>query len=332
MITTKAFEGRKPLQIISVISGVFSILSFMKHFSILGNSKTLDYSDIATEDYLVETEEADERMDFIDFPKDKSKILQIESASANIPHPDKESWGGEDAVFVGTRNFGVFDGVSGAEKLDGYPLYSVLLAEQMQLKSTQMYDDDNRALNLDELSFALDSAKQYADTYGTGASTALVASIGEDGYLRAVNVGDCKMIVVRNNKIVAKTEECVHYFDCPYQLCDGCPDKPKDGTKLKIKLESGDIVILATDGIFDNLKDKSIISCVKNFNNAGGFDVDELAKSIANASREISMDPEAETPYALALQKESEGTPEANYFTGVGGKMDDLACVVALCS
>ena len=52
-----------------------------------------------------------------------------------LPHLEKVSWGRDDAVFVkGTgRSFGVFDGVSGAEKLDGVPLYSNTLAQILKL-------------------------------------------------------------------------------------------------------------------------------------------------------------------------------------------------------
>lgn len=45
-----------------------------------------------------------------------SKPLRVESSSVVLPHPEKRSWGGEDAIYSKGGVFGVFDGVSGAEK------------------------------------------------------------------------------------------------------------------------------------------------------------------------------------------------------------------------
>ena len=61
-----------------------------------------------------------------------SSPVKYEFGSNVLPHPEKRSWGGEDALFVSSSVFGVFDGVSGAEKLDGLPLYSRMLASEMQ--------------------------------------------------------------------------------------------------------------------------------------------------------------------------------------------------------
>jgi len=71
--------------------------------------------------------------------KPKKEIIEIpdvppftvEMGSLVMPHPEKISWGGEDAVWSDGVTFGVFDGVSGAEKIDGIPLYSRTLAELM---------------------------------------------------------------------------------------------------------------------------------------------------------------------------------------------------------
>ena len=58
----------------------------------------------------------------------------LEVSSRVLPHPEKVSWGGEDALFSSGRTFGVFDGVSGAEKEYGKALFSVTLAQQFKLR------------------------------------------------------------------------------------------------------------------------------------------------------------------------------------------------------
>lgn len=174
-------------------------------------------------------------------PEPETQPIKIETATCVLPHPAKMFWGGEDAVFVSGRTFGVFDGVSGARKLDGVPLYSKTLASEMKKVIKEQYSLED-GLNMMELQKSLGSCKAIADESSTGASTAIVASITQDGFLRALNVGDSAMLVIRDGKVVARTREISHYFDCPYQFSTDSPDKPRDGTKLNIELVKGDVI------------------------------------------------------------------------------------------
>ena len=251
-----------------------------------------------------------------DVVKDIPKTLKIEIGSKIMPHPEKVSWGGEDAIFVSGRSFGVFDGVSGAEKLPGVPLYSKTLAQQ--LKS----DVGKGSLPVEALKEKLLSAAEYADASATGASTAVVASIGDDDVMRTLCLGDSTLIVIRNGSVFSKTKETTHYFDCPYQLSEDSPDRPKDGTILATKLLLGDIIVAGSDGVFDNLGTDDIIRIVS----------DEKAKSkpallaqkIVAESRKVSLDTEAPTPYA----KQAKRNRYQSYASGLGGKVDDISCIV----
>ena len=241
--------------------------------------------------------------------------IKIESAAYVLPHPSKIFWGGEDAVFVKGRTFGVFDGVSGAKKLDGIPLYSKTLANEMK----RLIPSDKTALSTPDLTRLLSQCAETANQIATGASTAVVASIGDDGFLRAVNVGDSTCIVIRNGKVVAKTREISHYFECPYQLSVDSPDKPKDGTKLNVELMPGDIVFMASDGVFDNLSEIEVADMV-----VKEKQLSQMAKRVSDMSRKVSQDRNAKTPYGRLAQKY--GDPD--YQSGLGGKLDDVSCVV----
>jgi protein phosphatase PTC7 len=70
-------------------------------------------------------------------------------------------------------------------------------------------------------------------------------------------LGDSSCVVIRNGKVTAKTKDIQHYFDCPYQLSADSPDRPKDGTKLNLELMKGDLILMGSDGIFDNLPRES---------------------------------------------------------------------------
>lgn len=243
--------------------------------------------------------------------------IKVEMSAFVLPHPEKVSWGGEDAVFTEGRTFGVFDGVSGAEKSDGVALYSMTLAQQMK----KIVGKDG--ITVDEITDLLTEAAEFADIEATGASTAVVASIGEDGFLRSLNLGDSILLVIRDGVVVARSREIVHYFDCPYQLAEDSPDRPKDGTQLKTEVLPGDIVLVGSDGIFDNLSDEFICKTVATVPERASF----IAKRVVEESRRVSLDPEAETPYAKLAKKNK----YEEYTRGLGGKLDDISCIAVRC-
>lgn len=247
--------------------------------------------------------------------EEESKPIKLDVSAYVLPHPAKVRWGGEDAVFVKGRTFGVFDGVSGADKLDGVPLFSKTLAKELTETVGQ------EALNAGALVKQLTAAATIANQIATGASTALIASIGEDGFLRALNVGDSTGIVVRDGKVVGKTREISHYFECPYQLSEDSPDRPRDGTRLNMELMRGDMIIMGSDGIFDNLGEEKILEIAT----AGSKPPSIIAKRLSDQSRKVSLKKDAETPYAKLAKKY--GDPA--YASGLGGKVDDVSCIVA---
>eukprot|EP00591_Stephanopyxis_turris_P006154 CAMPEP_0195524606 /NCGR_PEP_ID=MMETSP0794_2-20130614/24526_1 /TAXON_ID=515487 /ORGANISM="Stephanopyxis turris, Strain CCMP 815" /LENGTH=514 /DNA_ID=CAMNT_0040654859 /DNA_START=121 /DNA_END=1662 /DNA_ORIENTATION=+ len=240
--------------------------------------------------------------------------IKIEVATLVLPHPEKVSWGGEDAIFSKGRTFGVFDGVSGAEKIDGIPLYSKTLAQEMK-RNVGM-----DGLTCEEMSDALLAAAEFADVGATGASTATVASIGEDGFLRAINLGDSAAYLLRDGAVAARTKDISHYFDCPYQLAEESPDRPKDSTKLKVQVLPGDILLMGSDGVFDNLSDDDIFEAINAVPDKSTF----IAKSVVDMSRKISLDETAATPYAKLAKKNR----NPDYKNGLGGKVDDISCIV----
>jgi protein phosphatase PTC7 len=243
-------------------------------------------------------------------------VIAPEMSTYVLPDPKKLFWGGEDAVFVRGRTFGVFDGVSGADKLDGLPLYSITLAREM--KSRVGVD----GLQVKDMVDLLSESVEVANQRATGASTALVGSIGEDGVLQVLNVGDSTAVVVRENKVVARTREINHFYECPYQFSTSSPDRPRDGTRLRLALKRGDVIIAGSDGVFDNLEEEQILDELRKSPKKASV----IAKRVSDLSRRVSQNPKAVTPFSrLALQKKNPDYPD-----GVGGKVDDVCCV-AIC-
>mmetsp|Transcript_4599 Transcript_4599/g.5516 ORF Transcript_4599/g.5516 Transcript_4599/m.5516 type:complete len:580 (-) Transcript_4599:447-2186(-) len=248
--------------------------------------------------------------------------LTLDTSSLVLPHPEKVQWGGEDAIFVKERTFGVFDGVSGAEKLDGVPLYSKTMSEQMDIMVDDTMDSEE-GLTLKQLEKTMLEAAEYADGEATGATTGIVASVGKDNVLRALNVGDSGLLVIRDSKILSRSKDIVHYFDCPYQLAFDSPDRPRDGTKLTVNLQAQDLILMATDGIFDNLSDDLVLEISDEASST-----DTLVQRIVDESRRISLDDEAPTPYA----KQAKNAKYEGFEDGLGGKVDDISCIAIRCT
>jgi protein phosphatase PTC7 len=207
----------------------------------------------------------------------------------------------------------VFDGVSGADKLAGIPLYSLTLASAPASSIT------TPPKSTQELTSALTAAAELADLTATGASTALLASVSPSGSLSWLSLGDCSILLLRNDKVLARSKDTVHFFDCPYQLSDDSPDRPGDGSTGTARVRAGDLVVAGSDGVFDNLGDAELLELC-----AEAAAPKALAARIAKRAREVSLDGSARTPYAAASKRNGN---EA-YRSGLGGKVDDIGVVV----
>lgn len=80
----------------------------------------------------------------------------------------------------------------------------------------------------------------------------------EDTLLDVAYVGDCGLIVIRRGRIIYETDAQQHDVDYPFQLGDGSADTPKDGVRVLIPVRRGDVVIMGSDGIFDNVYSRDI--------------------------------------------------------------------------
>jgi protein phosphatase PTC7 len=190
------------------------------------------------------------------------------------------------------------------------------LAQQLKLEAGK------ESLSVEDIKGKLLSAAEYADVSATGASTAVMASIGDDDVMRALCLGDSVLMVIRNGFVFSKTKETTHYFDCPYQLSEDSPDRPRDGTILTTKLVAGDTIVTGSDGVFDNLEPDDIIRIVTDEKMKSKPAL--IAQKIVSESRRVSLDTEAPTPYA----KQAKRNRYQNYASGLGGKVDDISCIV----
>lgn len=166
--------------------------------------------------------------------------------------------------------------------------------------------------------------------------------------------------------IVSRTREQQHFFNCPYQLSrlpqpsdfqrlrmqglteladamtTGVPilqDMPEDAERYAFPLQEGDLLVMGTDGVFDNLHEREICEIVEltvsplearqvfaesaSILRGPGSSTDPgaLATTIAHAAFHRARDSSVVTPFAEHAQKQG--------INHIGGKMDDITVVCA---
>ncbi|PSR74921.1 hypothetical protein PHLCEN_2v9455 [Hermanssonia centrifuga] len=104
-----------------------------------------------------------------------------------------------------------------------------------------------------------------------GSSTACIVNLNaSSGVLRAANLGDSGFCIIRSSSVVHFQRTQTHFFNCPKQLAKlpvqnrrfrgSCVDPPSDADTFETKLRDGDIIILFTDGLSDNVFPTELVS------------------------------------------------------------------------
>jgi protein phosphatase PTC7 len=229
-----------------------------------------------------------------------------------IPHPAKVAKGGEDAYFLSTdmKVIGVADGVGGWGDIGVDPaLYSKSLMEGSKLSA-------ENPLSARDPTEIMSEGYQYS-TYVQGSSTACIIVL-DGNHINAANLGDSGFMVVRGLEIVYRTKEQQHSFNFPYQIGTGSADKPHHAQRIQIEVQPDDLIILGTDGLWDNLFDEDIIDVIAN----APSDPATIAQLIARQAHIVANDKDIISPFSKSAR--SNGYPLAT-----GGKLDDITVLCA---
>uniref|UniRef100_A0A3Q4G7R8 Protein phosphatase n=2 Tax=Pseudocrenilabrinae TaxID=318546 RepID=A0A3Q4G7R8_NEOBR len=105
-----------------------------------------------------------------------------------------------------------------------------------------------------------------------GSSTACIVVLDRRSHrLHTCNLGDSGFLVVRGGEVVHRSDEQQHYFNTPFQLSIAPPgaegvvlsDSPEAADSSSFDVQLGDIILTATDGLFDNMPDYMILQELK---------------------------------------------------------------------
>jgi len=181
-----------------------------------------------------------------------------------------------------------------------------------------------------------------AGIYKLGSTTFCGAAYdSRTGTLDVANVGDSAAFVVRKGVIVAKTRIGLEGFNAPHQLGfdgNGAPygSVSIQASTLTLSLEPQDILILASDGILDNLYDDELLQTVHAllpFNSARIMSPmirkEALVERLQTASSALVWLARARSKETL--WKSPFGANAASYgFMHAGGKHDDVSIIIAI--
>ncbi|KAF2707565.1 protein serine/threonine phosphatase 2C [Pleomassaria siparia CBS 279.74] len=304
--------------------------------------------------------------------------LTMEGCNKSL-NKQKRPKSGQDSFFfsqVGTTKtttFGVADGVGGwtesgidpADFSHGLCEYMACAARSwplLQGKTSSLHPKNLLQLGYDEVI--------KDESIVGGGSTACLAVAESDGNVEVANLGDSGFMHLGLNAVRHFTQPQTHAFNTPFQISKtpkrmlvqmavfGGPtalsDPPNSSSITHHRVRHGDVLLFATDGVWDNLSTQDALSIVSRnmietgawVEKDGALDVGpELAKltqatsdrkadssslqarlavAVAREAKETSLNTRRDGPFAKEVQK---------YYPGEnwhGGKPDDIAALVAV--
>jgi len=309
----------------------------------------------------------------------KKDCLAFNESTSNLPDllARKRPASGQDAFFfsnIGNSTnvaFGVADGVGGWSDSGIDPAhFSHGLCEHMASIALGVEKGSEGKLRArDLLQWGYDAVVDDDAVVG-GGSTACIAVGGSNGALQVANLGDSGFVQLRPNRIYYTSDPQTHAFNTPFQLSIIPPkilrrsiafgghilqDNPVDASVTNHTVKHGDVLVFATDGVWDNLNSTDVLKLVSrlmtrhNGWQAGedGYEVSSqlesltredgisekqqenslqamLAIAIAADAKAASVNPKVDGPFAREVQK---FYPRENWH---GGKVDDICVVVAI--
>jgi len=146
-----------------------------------------------------------------------------------------------------------------------------------------------------------------------GSSTACIITLDKTtGTVYSSNIGDSGFIVIRDGKVVYQTHELQHYFNAPYQLSVlpeemkndpiNIMDSPNDAIIDQCTVEEGDVIVLGTDGLWDNIFNEEIITKLS----SSIEKIDDIQKQIKQINEEFYHYQQVENTESLKSNEKAE--------------------------
>jgi len=170
-----------------------------------------------------------------------------------------------------------------------------------------------------------------------GSSTVCLALVDTlQGRLAAANVGDSGFLLLGHSpgsyrssatrghlRVRYRSPQQEHAFGHPYQLGHhATADNPEDAMLSTMPVYPGDVLIMGSDGLFDNLSDEEIVEVVDRML-AERASAAAIAQEVAFKAFAASIDRKRVTPFSTAASS-------AFDMVYNGGKADDITVVACV--
>ncbi|RKF54205.1 Protein phosphatase PTC7-like protein fig [Erysiphe neolycopersici] len=318
-----------------------------------------------------------------DFTKDNTDISYLKSLTRQQHqklYTDNRLKTGQDAFFVSqvgqTQDvvMGVADGVGGWVEANVDPAdFSHGLCYYMKYAASIYEKEEWGGSDLNARSLIRRGFDELCQDQSVkaGSSTACVAVVKDNGVLDVANLGDSGYILIRLNAIHSYSTPQTHDFNTPFQLAIippqdeyqsaiyGTPylqDAPEKAGITAGNLEHGDVLIIGSDGLWDNLFNSDILKIVSQamlraqawkYSSSEGFSVgknlaatlscpdrisrfklESLHRSIVTKitaeAKAASMNKLRDGPFSQEVKRTY---PNIDYS---GGKIDDICVILAI--
>jgi len=236
---------------------------------------------------------------------------------------------------------GCADGVGGWSRLGVDP--SLMAWQMMENAKACLYENFELSQCPRQIMAHAYNTIRSKEQVAAGGCTACILIVQRDAatgslFLKSANLGDSGFVVIRNgNEIIYKTKEVTHGFNAPFQLSippknhptPVFQDDPNDAhmNETPILLLEGDVIVMGSDGIFDNIFDEQITDIVQaNFAKHGKGNeqsaVNSCVSQLVELARDQSLSRNIDTPFSKAARE--------NSYYHRGGKPDDITACVAV--
>ncbi|XP_016946321.1 protein phosphatase PTC7 homolog [Drosophila biarmipes] len=164
-----------------------------------------------------------------------------------------------------------------------------------------------------------------------GSCTACILSLNRaNSTLYTANIGDSGFMVVRSGAVICRSLEQQHHFNTPYQLSSAPPghednvlsDGPESADTIKLRVELGDVILLATDGVYDNVPEAFLVEALTEMSGISDpVRLQMAANALALMARTLSYNPNHDSPFSQNARKLN--------IEASGGKPDDITVLLA---
>ena len=142
--------------------------------------------------------------------------------------------------------------------------------------------------------------------------------------MHTTNLGDSGYTIYRPDgeglQKVFRSKEQQYSFNFPYQCGTGC-ELPTAAFDNEHEIQHHDVVIMGTDGLFDNVFDKDMEPCILEAGRGKEFSSESAANCLGKKAYAYSKNRNYDSPFA-------QGAREARR-RFMGGKEDDITVVVS---